>query len=378
MKDERSWSFAQLETKNEPNDGDALAAIRALGTKLEEKFSVFGADLKKVRDELDAEVAKRNRPGTYTKAEEETERKAFDLFLRKGKDALEPEEVKALRVSDDTSGGYLSPPEFSAEVDKNVVQFSPVRTAARVGPTSASSVIVPKRTGRPTGRWVGETEQRAGTQSAYGQTEVPIDEMSAYVDVSNKLLEDAAADVPAEIAFDLGEEFGRLEGNSFTVGDGVKKPLGFMSDTNVSYTASGSATLIQADGLIDLFYALLPYYRQRGVWMLNGSTLAKIRKLKDGQGQYLWMPGLAAGQPETILGRPVVEAVDMPDVAGDAYPVAFGDFTSYRIYDRVDISILRDSLTQAIDGVTRFVGRKRVGARLIRPEAIRKLKIAAS
>ena len=131
--------------------------------------------------------------------------------------------------------------------------------------------------------------------------------------------------------------------------------------------------------MIDLFYALAPFYRQRGVWMLNGSSLAAIRKLKDGQGQYLWQPGLTAGQPETILGRPAIEAVDMPDIGANTYPVAFGDFsTGFRIYDRVGLSLIRDPFTQATVGLTRFHARKRVGARVVRAETIRKLKIAVA
>ncbi len=379
-----STALTPLEFKGDDNGGgnepDPVKAIEELQAMLTGKMDAFSTELKKVNDKVDAEVAKRNRPGTESKSQdEEVERKAFEIFLRKGKEALGVDEVKSLRVSDDTQGGYLAPPEFSTEVDKNIVQFSPVRQAARVGQTSSSSVIVPKRTGRPTATWVGETETRSATESAYGQAEIPIDEIACYVDVSNKLLEDGAVDVAAEVAFDLAEEFGRAEGAAFVSGDGVKKPLGIMSDTNLSYTPGGHATAIQADGLIDLFYALAPFYRQRGGWMLNGSTLAAIRKLKDGQGQYLWQPGLTVGQPETILGRPAVEAVDMPNIAGNAFPVVFGDFASgFRIYDRITLSLLRDPYSLATSGLTRFHARRRVGARVVRAEALRKLKIATS
>jgi HK97 family phage major capsid protein len=224
------------------------------------------------------------------------------------------------------------------------------------------------------------TEIRSSTESTYGQAEIPIDEIACYVDVSNKLLEECAVYVAAEVSFDLAEEFGRTEGAAFVSGDGNKKPLGFMSDANVAYTAGGDAINIIADGLIDLFYALAPFYRQRAVWMCNGTTLAKIRKLKDAStGTYIWQPALAASAPETILGRPVVEAVDMPDVTGNAYPLAFGDFASgFRIYDRVTLSLLRDPYSQATSGLTRFHARRRVGARVVRAEAIRKLKIATS
>src|SRR6266511_2342143 len=326
------------------NEPDPVKAIEVLSTALTGKMDKFTSDLKKISDKVDAEIAKRNRPGTETKSEaEEIERKAFEVFIRKGREALGADEVKSLHVSDDTTGGYLAPAEFSAEVDKNVVQFSPVRQAARVGNTSSGSVIVPRRTGRPTAAWVGETETRPTTESAYGQVEIPIDEIACYVDVSNKLLEDAAVNVSAEVAFDLAEEFGRTEGLAFVSGDGVKKPLGFMSDTGILYTPGTDAALIKPDGLIDLFYALAPFYRQRAVWMMNGSTLAAIRKLKDLQNQYLWQPSLVVGQPETILGRPAIEAVDMPSIGSNTFPVVFGDFASgFRVYDRIGRASCRE------------------------------------
>ena len=245
-------------------------------------------------------------------------------------------------------------------------------------------MIVPRRTGRPTAAWVGETETRSATESAYGQVEIPIDEIACYIDVSNKLLEDAAVDVAAEVAFDLAEEFGRAEGEAFISGNGVKKPLGLLNDTGLSYTASGSASVISdtdggANGLIDLFYALAPFYRQRGVFMANGKTIAALRKLKDGQKQYLWQPSIAVGQPETFLGRPIVEAVDLPDIGAGTFPLLFGDFASaFRIYDRTTLSLLRDPYSQATSGLTRFHARRRVGARVVRAEAVRKLEIATS
>lgn len=343
--------------------------------ELEKKF----ADAQKRADDLELKM---QRPGAHAPRDERKERetKAFSTFLRHGREALGAEEVKSLQVSPDTQGGYLAPPEFSAEVDKNIVQFSPVRQAARVGQTASGSVLIPKRTGAPNASWVDETETRPETQATYGQIEIPISEAACYIDVSIKLLEDAAVNVEAEVAFDLSEEFGRIEGLAFVSGDGVKKPLGFMASADVLSVNGGEASVIAADGLIDIFYALAPFYRQRGTWMMNGSTLAAIRKLKDeATGAYLWQPGLAAGQPETILGRPVVEAVDMPDIQAGAFPVAFGDFANaYRIYDRVSISLLRDPYTVATKGLVRFHARRRVGGAIVRAEAIRKLKIATA
>jgi HK97 family phage major capsid protein len=126
-------------------------------------------------------------------------------------------------------------------------------------------------------------------------------------------------------------------------------------------------------------YALPAPYRSAGTWVCNGTTLGLIRQIKDDQGRYIWQPGLAAGQPETIFGRPVVEAPDMPDVAANAYPLAFGDFGSaYRIVDRIALSLLVNPYVMAVKGITRIHATRRLGAGVIMPSAIRKLKYAAS
>lgn len=386
----------ELKGEGDPPEDDANAivtkALDGLRTTVDERFTALeskATDFDKVVKRLDALETRVARPAVKKGDDEEAaaiEKKAFTTFLRKGREALGADEIKSLRVSDDSQGGYLAPAEFSREIDKNLVQFSPVRQAARVGATMSGSVIVPRRTGRPTASWVGETETRSATEAAYGQVEIPIDEIACYVDVSNKLLEDAAMDVAAEVAFDLAEEFGRAEGEAFIAGNGVKKPLGLLTDTGIAHTVSGVAAALTdathngVDVLLDLFYALAPFYRQRGVWMANGTTIAALRKLKSKTEElYLWQPALTAGQPETFLGRPVVEAVDMDSIGAGKFPILFGDFASaFRIYDRIALSLLRDPYSQATSGLTRFHARRRVGARVVRPEAVRKLKIAAS
>jgi HK97 family phage major capsid protein/HK97 family phage prohead protease len=359
---------------------------------LEESVTGMDVRLKSVEESVGnvAKSAERieqklNRPGAVAETKstpEKIEAKAFTGFLRHGRETLSADEVKTLRVADDTSGGYLAPRDFVAEVIKGIVEVSPVRQAARVGATASGSVILPRRTGKPTASWVGETEARTETGSTYGQVEIPVHEMSCYVDVSLRLLEDAAVNVESEVASDLAEEFGRLEGNALVNGNGVKKPSGFMADAAVSYTPTGNASTLgtaPADTLITLMYALPAFYRNGGVWMMNGNTLAAIRKLKDGQQNFLWQPSYQAGQPETILGRPVIEAPDMPDIGSAAEPIAFGDFArAYRIYDRVALSVMRDPYSQATSGVVRFHARRRVGGGVVLAEAIRKLRCATS
>jgi HK97 family phage major capsid protein len=382
-------SFIPLEFKEEEPGTDPVAqAVDALTAQFGDFRTKHEGRIKELeekslggfKDRLDKIEVRLNRPNDRASTENELtpEQKAFIGFLRHGREALSVEEVKSLIVGDDTKGGYLAPPEFVAEVIKELVQYSPVRQAARVGTTSAGSVILPKRTGRPTAHWVGETEERTETESAYGQAEIPVHEAACYVDVSLKLLEDAAVNVEAEVRSDLAEEFGRLEGVAFVNGNGVQKPTGFMQPAGIAYTPNTHATDLKTDALITLMYALPAYYRNRGTWMMNGPTLAAVRKLKDGQGNYLWQPSFQAGQPETILGRPVVEAVDMPDATAGNFPIAFGDFAAYRIYDRVALSVMRDPYTQATKGLVRFHARRRVGGNLTLAEAIRKLKMSTN
>ncbi len=338
------------------------------------------AELKREVDQLGLRMGRPGAGSIVGTPAGSLETKAWVNYLRRGREGMDDlAEVKSLITGDDTRGGYLAPAEFVAQVLKGLVQFSPIRQAATVGSTSAGSVILPRRTATPTAVWVGETEDRTETAPAYGQLEIPISEAACYVDISQRLLEDAAVDVGAEVAGDLAQEFGRLEGEAFTIGNGVKKPLGIMSSASgVASVVNGHATTLQSDGIVSLVYALPAYYRNRGAFLMNGTTLAAVRKLKDGQNNYLWQPAFMAGQPETLLGRPVIEAIDMPDIASGAYPIAFGDWaTAYRIYDKAGgFIILRDQFTKSGSSLVRFHARRRVGGQVVMAEAAKLLKMS--
>lgn len=370
---------AVLETKSVDTDpvAEVKTALAGLTADVEAKTAPVAALTSRL-DDLEAKFA---RPALHTDKKEERsdEAKAFASFLRLGAERMQPEEVKALNISTDTAGGYLATPEFTTEIIKNIVEISPIRSIAGVRSTSAQSVLLPKRTGTPTGKWVSETGNREGSESSYGQQEIAIHEAAVFVDVSTQLLEDAAVNVEAEVASDLAEEFARLEGAAFIAGSGTGQPKGVLTNADILRIASGSATgFANPDVLIDAFYNLKSAYRSRSTWVMNSTTLASVRKFKDGNGNYIWQPGLQAGEPSTLLGRPVIEDATMPDIAADATPIAFGDFSrGYRIYDRVVMSILRDPYTQATTGKVRFHARRRVGADVIQPEALRLIEIAS-
>jgi HK97 family phage major capsid protein len=218
----------------------------------------------------------------------------------------------------------------------------------------------------------------------FGQSRYAVCELAAFIDVSNAMLEDSAFDISALLAFEFGEEFGKEEGVAFVTGASQLSPSGFMQDATIAYTPSGAAatfaTTNPADSLIDLYHGIKPPYRGNAVWGMNTATLGIIRKFKDGQGRYLVnIEGLDNTPVTTILGRPVIEMPDMPDVGANASPMIFGDFThGYRIFDRISLSILRDPYSQATNGMTRFHGRRRVAGGVGKSEALRKLKIATS
>ena len=307
--------------------------------------------------------------------------KAFDKWLRKVKQGLEPEEIKALTVSDDTQAGFLAPPEYVNELIKTLTEISPMRTIARVRQTSQKSVQMPSRTATFSAAWVAEQGTRSETTGYTTQLEeIPTHEQYALVDISNQMLEDSVFNLEAEMQEEFSTQFAKNEGNAFISGDSVGKPEGILTNSSVGTTNSGSGTALTGDGLIDLVHAVKTPYGANGTFIFNRTTLAAIRGLKDGGGQYIFQAGmmLTAGVPNTILGYPYVEMPDMPDVAGSAKPVAFGDFArGYMIVDRVSLSVMRDPFTQATSGNVRYVARSRVGGQVVLAEALRTQTISA-
>lgn len=212
--------------------------------------------------------------------------------------------------------------------------------------------------------------------------EIPIREINTYVDISNQLLADSGGAAEAEVRLALAEDFGQKEGLAFVKGSTVLEPEGMLSNPDVLITKTGIAATLginPAELLIDVYYDVPAAYRARGTWLMNGKTLAAARKWKDGTtGVFLWQPSYQAGQPELLLGRPVVEVPDMDDVGAGTTPILFGDIaTAYRIIDRLALSILVNPYVQATNGITRIHATRRTGAGVVQPKAIRKIVCAA-
>jgi len=328
----------------------------------------------RVSARLDALEAKLNRPtgAPAIVLGNAPEQKAFVSYLQ-GNDG----EKKSLTVANDNPNYVLAPEDTSSEFIRNLVEFSPIRSIADVRTTASHTVLLPKRTSNTNALWVGETNTRTGSEPTFDQGEIAVKEIATFVDLSLQLAEDSA-NVLSEVNLALSEDFGQKEALSFVNGSTALEPAGFMQNVEIVATANGHATTLDADALIAMMYSLSATYRSAGTFVMNGNTLATIRSLKDGNGNYLWQPSYQAGQPETILGRPVVEAVDMPDVADGAEPIIFGDFKrGYRIYDRLSLAVMADPYSVRTTGLMRYHARRRVGAGVVRPTAFRKLLMAA-
>jgi len=305
----------------------------------------------------------------------EEERKALDDVVA---------EAKALNLGTNTEGGYLAPTEMVREIIKGATEISNFRGLVTVRQTANKSIEIPKRTGQFAAVRVAEMGTRSETTGlAWGMEEVPVHELYAIVDISHSMMEDAAYDMVAEITSESIEQFAVKEGAEFVTGTGVGMAEGFTVNADVATTNSGTATTIadangQADGLLTLKHAIKTAYGRNATWVMNRTTLGSVRKLKDGNNQYIWAPGIASGAPNTIDGDPYVELPDMPSEAAGAKAVAYGDFRrAYTWVDRMQMIMQRDDFTQADSGKIRFRLRKRSSGRVVLAEAIRTLTCAA-
>lgn len=352
------------------------------------------AEKQKRIDELESKMAdletQLTRPQLNgDEAKEANIRKEIDLIGRALKqrltnvhpsEALSPEEVKTLRTDNLTDGGYLVPEAYDRELVKKITEISNVRALARVRTIDTKRINIPKRSTLVTAYWVGEGDASTASNSNYARGTITAHKQIAKTIITNEDLEDAFVNMRQLIVDDAGEELARQEGAGFVSGNGVEKPFGFMQSSQILETVSGFAATFNADNLIDLASDIKTGYTARAVYGMNRSTIAFVRKLKDGNGNYLWQNGsLSSGTPNTFMGYPVVEMPDLDDIGAGLYPVVFGDFMAgYTIVDRIGTSVLVDPYSNAGTDEQVMYVRRRVGGDVVLGEALVKLKCAAS
>ncbi|NJM83023.1 MAG: phage major capsid protein [Tabrizicola sp.] len=345
---------------------------------------------------LNAKTMTYGRPALAAQAEADVpHRKAFNAYLRTGDDdglrglVLEG---KALSTAVAADGGYLIDPQTADTVRSMLVSTSSLRSVANVVQVDASSFDVLIDRSEVGSGWA--TEVAATVETATPQIErisIKLHELSAMPKASQRLLDDSAFDVEGWLAEKIATRFIRAEAAAFINGDGVDKPKGILLPAKVAndswvwgslgYVASGAAADFAAtnaaDAIINLVYALGADYRANATFVMNSKTTGAVRKMKDADGRFLWLDGLQQGEPARLMGYPVLICEDMPDIAAEAYAIAFGDFRSaYTIAERPDLRILRDPFSAKPNVL--FYANKRVGGEITDFAAVKLLKIAVS
>ena len=291
-----------------------------------------------------------------------------------------PSVVNALEEGTDSEGGYLVPDEYERTLVEALEEENVFRQLAKVIRTSSGDRKIPVVATKGTASWIDEEGAYTESDDSFGQVSIGAYKVGTMIKVSEELLNDSVFDLESYIAKEFARRIGAKEEEAFFTGDGSGKPLGVLAATGGAETGvtAASSTAITADELMDLFYSLKSPYRKKAVWVLNDSTIKAVRKLKDSTGQYLWQPSLAAGTPDTLLGRPVKTSAYMPVIAAGAKTIAFGDFSYYWIADRQGRSFKRLNELYAANGQVGFLGSQRVDGKLVLSEAVKVLAQKAS
>jgi HK97 family phage major capsid protein len=332
--------------------------------------------------------------------ETQEQRKALELGFRaliggdQGKAYQHFAEAKGMSVGVDPDGGYLVTPTLSEDMTKVMLEVAPFLGLPRtVELTQGDSFEEPVDREAAGYAWVGETQSRSETSSPkLGLFTCPLHELEAQPKATQKLIDTARINVMSWLSAKVGEAFAYGEVSAFFTGNGVSKPRGFLAYPTAA-TADSSrdwgtlqhivtgvngafAATNPSDVLIDLLAALKPQYRAGAVWTMNRATAAVVRKFKDGQGRYLWTDSLVLGQPPMLLGYPVVEAEQMPDIATGSLSVAFGNFKkAYTIVRRLGVRFLADPYTDKPN--VKLYSIERVGGGVNNSEAVKLLKFSA-
>lgn len=368
----------QLEDIKKGN-ADALQAL---------KVDAINADISRLQKEVDdtnSKLAASQMGGSGAKQLKDKEyTEAFQAHFKRG------DINAALNKGTASEGGYLAPTEWDRTITDRLVQVSPMRAICAVQTISTAGFTKLFNNRGTTSGWVGETAARTQTNTpTFGSLAYTPGEIYANPAATQQMLDDAEINLESWLAGEVETEFAYQEGLAFLSGNGTNRPTGILTYVtgaanaavhpwgDIKLVQSGAVGDITSDAIIDLIYALPSEYTANARFVMNRSTQAKIRKLKDGDDNYLWQPSFVAGQPATIGGYPVTEMAGMPDVAASAKSILFGDFKrGYLIVDRTGVRVLRDPFTNK--PYVHFYTTKRVGGGLLNPDVIKGMNIQAS
>lgn len=381
---------------------ERLKAIESKGyapADVVQKVETINADLTQLQSDIREVAKKSKRPqvaegGTIITPEQAEYKDAFSQFMRYGKDSgLKELERKAFQRGSDVEGGFVIHSEMEAAIDRIATTTTAMRELCDVKVIGKAGIEMRVKTSGFSGRWVGESEAGGETTGVqYAKIEILAEELEIEPWAYNSALEDADYDVESDIMQEAAVGFGEAEADAFINGNGIKKPRGILSYTNVAnasyafgkvgYIASGAsgdfAASNPADKIIDLLHSLKSTYRKGARLLMSDTTMSKLRQIKDNSGAfYLFNPDATGNFAGFVLGAPVEIDDNMPAMGANSYSIAYANFKrAYRIVDRRGITLIRDAVTSK--GTTKFNMRKRVGGGIKNFEAIKLMKFANS
>ncbi len=367
---------------------DASFDLVARQDAADQALGALRSDVEEVKSRLEKVSRAAARPALDGSAPASPELKGFvQGYLRQGREA----ELKSISGAVAADGGYAVPREIDALIAAQLKSISPIRSIAQVVQTGSAGYRKLVTSGGAASGWVSEVAARPETTtSKFNEIAPPMGELYANPSASQAMLDDADFDLEAWLANEIATEFARAEGAAFVNGTGTNQPKGFLAAPTsnqadaarpfgtLQFSVTGNATGFDTAPelkLIDLVHSLRAAHRQGAVWVMNTKTLATVRKFKAADGSFLWMPGVMEGVPARLLGYPVIEAEDMPDVGAGVFPIAFGNFRNgYLIAERKATTILRDPFTNK--PFVNFYATKRIGGQVLDSDAIKLLKVS--
>ena len=384
------WDSTKAFLDSRRNENGLLSAEdTATYEKMEADVVNMGKEIDRLERQavLDLELSKptsaalTNRPSQHQETEKtgmaSNEYKAAFWKAMKNKNSFDVQ--NALQVGTDSEGGYLVPDEFERTLVEALEEENIFRQMATIITTSSGDRKIPVVATKGTASWVDEEGVIPEADDAFGQVSIGAYKLATMIKVSEELLNDSVFNLEQYIAKEFARRIGAKEEEAFFVGDGTGKPTGIFNTTGGAGlgVTTASATAITIDEIMDLFYSLKSPYRKNAFFVTNDATVKSIRKLKDGNGQYLWQPSVTAGQPDTILNRPLKTSVYVPGIAAAAKTIAFGDFSYYWVADRQGRAFQRLNELFAATGQVGFKATQRVDGKLILAEAIKVLQMKA-
>lgn len=348
-------AFEEFKAKND----ERIKQVEAKGTA----DPVLTASVDALNERISELQAKVNRQSIGVdggKPEMSEKMKAFHAYARRG---VDPQ--GALSVGTDSAGGFTVPDEFERQLIQALEVENVMRGLATVITSSSGIKEIPVVSAHGTATWTAEAAAHTESDETFANVTLSAYKVSRLIRVSKELLNDSAFNLESYLASEFGRSIGAAEETAFVNGAGTTRPTGIVGGAGVGITGgAGTATSVTTDNLLDTYHSLGRQYRRNATWMMRDATALAVRKLKDTTNQYLWQPGLVAGQPDLLLGRPIAISDDVPAMAANARSIVFADVKYYWIADRTGFSLQRLSELYAANGQVGFIGERRVDGKL--------------